>query len=76
MNRYLTVVTKVILENEGTLDKYIGDATMSFWNAPLDNHKHAKDSVRAALGMLDAVKEFNDEIAKEGVPPFGTAIPI
>jgi adenylate cyclase len=74
MNRYMTVVTKVILENEGTLDKYIGDATMSFWNAPLDNHKHAKDSVKAALGMLDAVKEFNDEIAKEGVPPFGLGI--
>ena len=74
MNRYMTVVTKVILENEGTLDKYIGDATMSFWNAPLDNHKHAKDSVRAALGMLDAVKEFNDEIAKEGVPAFGLGI--
>jgi adenylate cyclase len=74
MNRYMTVVTKVILENEGTLDKYIGDATMAFWNAPLDNHKHPKDSVRAALGMLDAVKEFNDEIAKEGVPPFGLGI--
>jgi adenylate cyclase len=74
MNRYMTVMTKVILENEGTLDKYIGDATMSFWNAPLDNHKHAKDSVRAALGMIEAVKEFNDEIAKEGVPPFGLGI--
>jgi len=70
----MTVVTKIILENEGTLDKYIGDATMSFWNAPLDNHKHAKDSVSAALEMLDAVKEFNDEIAKEGVPPFGLGI--
>jgi adenylate cyclase len=74
MNRYMTVMTKVILENEGTLDKYIGDATMSFWNAPLDNHKHAKDSVRAALEMIDAVKEFNDEIAKEGVPPFGLGV--
>ena len=74
MNRYMTVMTKVILENEGTLDKYIGDATMSFWNAPLDNHKHAKDSVKAALGMIEAVKEFNNEIAKEGVPPFGLGI--
>jgi adenylate cyclase len=74
MNRYMTVVTKVILENEGTLDKYIGDATMSFWNAPLDNTKHAKDSVKAALEMLDAVKIFNEEIAKEGVPPFGLGI--
>jgi adenylate cyclase len=74
MNRYMTVVTKVILENEGTLDKYIGDATMSFWNAPLDNTKHAKDSVKAALEMLDAVKIFNEEIAQEGVPPFGLGI--
>ena len=74
MNRYMTVVTRVILENEGTLDKYIGDATMSFWNAPLDNRKHAKDSVRAALEMLDAVKIFNDEISREGVPPFGLGI--
>ena len=74
MNRYMTVVTKVILENDGTLDKYIGDATMSFWNAPLDNTKHAKDSVKAALEMLDAVKIFNKEIAEEGVPPFGLGI--
>ena len=74
MNRYMTVVTKVILENDGTLDKYIGDATMSFWNAPLDNTKHAKDSVKAALEMLDAVKIFNEEIAEEGVPPFGLGI--
>jgi adenylate cyclase len=74
MNRYMTVVTKVILENEGTLDKYIGDATMSFWNAPLDNTKHAKDSVKAALEMLKAVDAFNKEIAEEGVPPFGLGI--
>jgi len=74
MNRYMTVVTKVILENDGTLDKYIGDATMAFWNAPLDNRQHAKDSVRAALAMIDAVAEFNKEIAEEGVPPFGLGI--
>jgi adenylate cyclase len=47
---------------------------MSFWNAPLDNTKHAKDSVKAALEMLDAVKIFNKEIAEEGVPPFGLGI--
>jgi len=74
MNRYMTVITKVILENDGTLDKYIGDATMAFWNAPLDNRQHAKDSVRAALAMIDAVAEFNREIAEEGVPPFGLGI--
>ena len=76
MNRYMTAVTKKILENEGTLDKFIGDATMAFWNAPLDNTKHCKDSIKAALEMLEEVKKFNDDIAKEGVPPFGMGIGI
>jgi adenylate cyclase len=76
MNRYMTAMTKKILENEGTLDKYIGDAQMAFWNAPLDNHKHCKDSVKAALEMLHSLKEFNDEITKEGVPPFGMGLGI
>ena len=76
MNRYMTAVTKKILENEGTLDKFIGDATMAFWNAPLDNTKHCKDSIKSALEMLEEVKKFNDEIAKEGVPPFGMGIGI
>jgi adenylate cyclase len=76
MNRYMTAMTKRILENEGTLDKYIGDAQMAFWNAPLDNHKHCKDAVKAALEMLGNLKEFNDEIAKEGTPAFGMGIGI
>jgi len=76
MNRYMTAMTKRILENEGTLDKYIGDAQMAFWNAPLDNHKHCKDAVKAALEMLGNLKEFNDEIAAEGTPAFGMGIGI
>jgi adenylate cyclase len=76
MNRYMTAMTKKILENEGTLDKYIGDAQMAFWNAPLDNHKHCKDAVKAALEMLGNLKEFNDEITKEGTPAFGMGIGI
>lgn len=76
MNRYMTAVTKKILENEGTLDKFIGDATMAFWNAPLDNTKHCKDSVKAALEMLEEVKAFNNAIAEEGVPPFGMGVGI
>jgi adenylate cyclase len=76
MNRYMTAMTRKILENEGTLDKYIGDAQMAFWNAPLDNHKHCKDAVKAALEMLGNLKEFNEEIASEGVPAFGMGIGI
>jgi adenylate cyclase len=76
MNRYMTAMTAKILDNNGTLDKYIGDAQMAFWNAPLDNDKHAKDAVRTALAMLDDLKNFNDEIAKEGVPPFGMGLGI
>ena len=76
MNRYMTAMTAKILENNGTLDKYIGDAQMAFWNAPLDNPTHAKDAVRTALAMLDDLQRFNDEIAAEGVPAFGMGLGI
>ena len=76
MNRYMTAMTKTILENDGTLDKYIGDAQMAFWNAPLDNTKHCKDAVKAALEMLGSLDGFNKDIADEGTPPFGMGIGI
>jgi len=76
MNRYMTAMTRTILENDGTLDKYIGDAQMAFWNAPLDNTKHCKDAVKAALEMLGSLDGFNKEIAEEGTPPFGMGIGI
>ncbi len=76
MNRYMTAMTRTILETGGTLDKYIGDAQMAFWNAPLDETKHCKDSVRAALEMLGSLDAFNDSIKEEGVPPFGMGIGI
>lgn len=76
MNRYMTAMTKAILENKGTLDKYIGDAQMAFWNAPLNNEQHALDAVRTAFQMLNSLKEFNDEVTKEGVPPFGMGLGI
>ncbi len=76
MNRYMTAMTKKILENHGTLDKYIGDAQMAFWNAPLDETKHCKDAVKAALEMLGSLDEFNKEIAAEGIPAFGMGLGI
>jgi len=76
MNRYMTAMTAKIIENQGTLDKYIGDAQMAFWNAPLDDADHAKNAVRTALQMIGSLDAFNQEISKEGVPPFGMGLGI
>ena len=76
MNRYMTAMTAKIIENEGTLDKYIGDAQMAFWNAPLDDAEHAKHAVKTALEMLDDLERFNKEITAEGIPPFGMGLGI
>ena len=76
MNRYMTVMTKAILENNGTLDKYIGDAQMAFWNAPLDNNKHALDAVQTAFQMLKDLETFNEEVQREGIPAFGMGLGI
>lgn len=76
MNRYMTAMTESILKNDGTLDKYIGDAQMAFWNAPLDDANHAKNAVKTALEMLKRLDSFNEEISKEGVPPFGMGLGI
>lgn len=76
MNRYMTAMTARIIENEGTLDKYIGDAQMAFWNAPLDDKDHALNAVRTELAMLKDLETFNEEIQKEGTPPFGMGLGI
>lgn len=59
LNTYLTRMTEVIFAERGVLDKYIGDAVMAFWNAPLDQRDHALCAVRAALGMQRALAEMN-----------------
>jgi len=76
MNRYMTAMTAKILDNEGTLDKYIGDAQMAFWNAPLDDAQHAKHAVKTALEMLDDLAEFNRQVQAEGIPAFGMGLGI
>ena len=76
MNRYMTAMTAKIIENEGTLDKYIGDAQMAFWNAPLDDKDHALNAVKTGLEMLNDLDKFNEEISKEGIPAFGMGLGI
>jgi adenylate cyclase len=59
LNRYLSALSQVIHEHHGTIDKYIGDCIMAFWNAPLDNKDHRADAILAALGCQEAIKELN-----------------
>ncbi|MEH2538174.1 MULTISPECIES: CHASE2 domain-containing protein [unclassified Bradyrhizobium] len=72
MNRFLTPLTNAILDRKGTIDKYMGDAIMAFWNAPLDDKDHELNACEAALDMLDRVDELNQareqEAKQEGRP--------
>jgi adenylate cyclase len=76
MNRYMTAMTAEILANKGTIDKYIGDAQMAFWNAPLKDTRHAENAVNTAIRMLKSLEKFNEEIQQEGIPAFGMGMGI
>jgi adenylate cyclase len=65
INRYLTPMTNVILERQGTIDKYMGDCIMAFWNAPLSDDDHAKHGVRSGLAMLEESDRMNAELKVE-----------
>lgn len=59
LHDYFTPVTKIIINNHGTHDKFIGDAVMCFWNAPVDVNNHEGFAIKAALEMLDALDDLN-----------------
>jgi adenylate cyclase len=61
MNRFLTPLTNAILARKGTIDKYMGDAIMAFWNAPLDDKEHQINACEAALDMLERIDALNKE---------------
>jgi adenylate cyclase len=65
MNRFLTPLTDVIMARQGTIDKYIGDCIMAFWNAPLDDPDHPKHACASALAMLEAIKTLNLDLEAE-----------
>lgn len=65
MNRYLTPMTDIVLKSGGTIDKYIGDSIMAFWNAPLSDPAHAQNACNAAVQMLSYLKTWNKEMAEE-----------
>jgi len=68
MNIYLTGMTKVIHDHRGTVDKYIGDAVMAFWGAPLEDKQHAKHALESALKMLEVLPELNQQLKQQNLP--------
>jgi adenylate cyclase len=74
MNRYLTPMTTIIQKHHGTIDKYIGDCIMAFWNAPLDVPQHGREAILTAFEMRAALKKLNDEIQLEAART-GTSVP-
>ena len=71
MNSYMDAITGPVLEADGMIIKYIGDASMHIHGAPLDDPNHPKSAVRTGLNMLRAVEKFNEKITSEGRPPIG-----
>jgi adenylate cyclase len=76
LNRYFTAMSEEILKNAGVLDKYIGDAIMAFWGAPVDDPGQADNALKAALGMLAKLKELNEELRASGDPEINIGIGI
>ncbi len=66
MNAYLTPMTKIIHENRGTIDKYMGDAIMAFWGAPLENPNHARHALKTAMDMLERLNAIRVEFIERG----------
>jgi adenylate cyclase len=68
MNTYLTEMTEVIQQERGTIDKYIGDAIMAFWGAPLADPEHAVHGLEAGLDMQKRIRSLDNDFAKRGWP--------
>ena len=71
MNGYMDAITQPVLDVNGMIIKYIGDASMHIHNAPIDDPDHPKTAVQTGLNMLKAVEKFNEKIVAEGRPPVG-----
>ena len=76
INYYLDTMTKIILKHGGTIDKYMGDCIMAFWNAPLECPDHADKAVMTAIEILNAGKELQKELEDKGLPTIGVGIGI
>ena len=68
MNEYLTPMTRIIHEYRGTIDKYMGDAIMAFWGAPINDPNHARHALDAAVAMLTELRNIQDDFKNRGWP--------
>jgi len=76
INEYLTAMTDIVMDNRGLVDKYIGDAIMAFWGAPIDNPLHATHACTAAIKMSHALRTLNTGWIAKGQPPLAIGIGI
>ena len=76
INRFLTSMTNIIIKNGGTIDKFMGDCIMAFWNAPLDNDKHRQLAVKSAIEMQIELALLNVQLVAEGLPRINIGIGI
>ena len=74
MNALLTPMTRVIHKHRGTIDKYMGDAIMSFWGAPLEDPDHARHALHAAMEMMVELKIMQKDFESRGWPPINIGI--
>ncbi|MCD6060334.1 MAG: Adenylate cyclase, family 3 [Moraxellaceae bacterium] len=76
LNRYFTPITQIIFDHHGTIDKYVGDMVMAFWNAPLNDPDHARHAIAAAIAMQKKVEELKAEFAADGLPEINIGVGI
>ncbi|MEM0953164.1 MAG: adenylate/guanylate cyclase domain-containing protein [Pseudomonadota bacterium] len=76
MNEFLTPITRIIHDNRGTIDKYMGDAVMAFWGAPLRDESHAQNALDAALAMVEAMQQVTQDFAAKNWPEIKVGIGI
>lgn len=74
LNIHFTVMSEIIFQHDGTLDKFIGDAIMAFWGAPIRVEQHAEQAVRAAVEMERGLQEVNQQLAANGYPSVAIGI--
>ena len=74
LNEYLTEMTSIIIKDQGLVDKYMGDAIMAFWGAPLEQPDHTELACSSSLEMMDKLRELQKKWKKEGIPSFDIGI--
>jgi len=74
LNEYLSEMTSIVIDNQGLVDKYMGDAIMAFWGAPLDQPNHAEMACSSSLEMIGKLRELQKKWEKEGIPSFDIGI--